>query len=609
MNKKNISFLKSILLTSFWTFLLAELFFAFIYFFIINIIQFAQIFAISLFSSWFWANSEIFQPLTVIIFWIWLILISIITFIEIATIIAITVYDYYKDDHIPLKSLVYFVFDRLKKIFNWKILPIFVFILLLPKEHIWASWLYNLEIPPFIMDWILQNSLYLSIFIVFVLFIIIFVYKSLFLIHILILEKNDNIFSAFAKSFSFTKQVWFYSILKLNIKAIYFSFIAIVCIFLFFSLFEIFIIYCFGFLWNFLVFLLTIINYLENFLFFAVPWVILFSLLSFFYIDKSDFSENRFFKLFNFASKNKTIERWKNIKYLLKKFWKKKIIFVSWIIFVFLFFLSAFFIKIEKIEIKDIDFISHRWYLHNSWEDFIENTMKAIENAYESWANIIEIDIFENKDWNLYLSHDPNLKRISWINREISDMSDKEIDDIILSDWSHIPRLEEVLEFAKEKRVIILIEPKIHWKEKNLYQKVVDLINKYDIHKFVKVHSLSLKTVLEIDKLDPKIEVWYTIFWWVWDLSLIPVDFFSIQETAMKSSLVKRVHLSGRKIYIWTLNETENLKKYLFMWIDWIITDELELLEKDVKKLKQDLINKPQYYIDFFWIKLFIPST
>ncbi|PZM83845.1 hypothetical protein DLH72_03255 [Candidatus Gracilibacteria bacterium] len=305
MNKKNISFLKSILLTSFGTFLLAELFFAFIYFFIINIIQFAQIFAISLFSSGFGANSEIFQPLTVIIFGIGLILISIITFIEIATIIAITVYDYYRDDHIPLKSLVYFVFDRLKKIFNWKILPIFVFILLLPKEHIGASGLYNLEIPPFIMDGILQNSLYLSIFIVFVLFIIIFVYKSLFLIHILILEKNDNIFSAFAKSFSFTKQVGFYSILKLNIKAIYFSFIAIVCIFLFFSLFEIFIIYCFGFLGNFLVFLLTIINYLENFLFFAVPGVILFSLLSFFYIDKNDFSENRFFKLFNFASNPK----------------------------------------------------------------------------------------------------------------------------------------------------------------------------------------------------------------------------------------------------------------------------------------------------------------
>ena len=61
---------------------------------------------------------------------------SLVTFLEIATIIAISVYDYYRDDHIPLKSLFFFVWERLKNVLNYRFLPIFLIILFFPKEHI-----------------------------------------------------------------------------------------------------------------------------------------------------------------------------------------------------------------------------------------------------------------------------------------------------------------------------------------------------------------------------------------------------------------------------------------------------------------------------------------
>jgi len=46
---------------------------------------------------------------------------------------------------------------------------------------------------------------------------------------------------------------------------------------------------------------------------------------------------------------------------------------------------------------------------------------------------------------------------------------------------------------------------------------------------------------------------------------MIPVDFYSVQETIVSKSLIKNIHTNNKKIYLWTLNSTENLEKYLFM--------------------------------------------
>ena len=117
-NERKISLMKSVILTSLWSFLLAEAFFWLIYYFLVNLIQWVQIILTSFFV-WVETNSGIFNPISIIIFSIWLIIISLVTFLEIATIIAISVYDYYRDDHIPLKSLFFFVWERLKNVLNY----------------------------------------------------------------------------------------------------------------------------------------------------------------------------------------------------------------------------------------------------------------------------------------------------------------------------------------------------------------------------------------------------------------------------------------------------------------------------------------------------------
>ena len=86
-------------------------------------------------------------------------------------------------------------------------------------------------------------------------------------------------------------------------------------------------------------------------------------------------------------------------------------------------------------------------------------------------------------------------------------MTSREMDKIILPDGSHIPRLEEVFILAKEDNITLLVEPKIHGKEKNLYEELVRLVKKYDMYDLVRVHSLSLPTALAIKNLEPRLKV------------------------------------------------------------------------------------------------------
>lgn len=606
-NERKISLMKSVILTSLWSFLLAEAFFWMIYYFLVNFIQWIQIILTSFFV-WVETNSGIFNPISIIIFSIWLIIISLVTFLEIATIIAISVYDYYRDDHIPLKSLFFFVWERLKNVLNYRFLPIFLIILFFPKEHIWFSWLYSLEIPPFILTWIFENILYTSLFAVFTLAIIYFVYKSIFVIHIILLEKDENIISAVKKSFALTKQIWFWKMMKIFFSTLYLSLLVDIFIIIIFSLIIFLLFSFFENLWSFSLFIMAIIQFSIKFLIITLPWIIFLATLTVKYIEIQFFSENKFKNTFWFFwDYPDFVKRWKNVRFLLDKFWAKTLAIFS-LLFILIFSLFwYFFVSVKKFEIKDVEIIAHRWYLYENWmQVYIENTLKAIENAHKKEADMIEFDVFENKEGNLYVSHDPNLKRIAKVNKNISDMTDAELDSIVLSDWSHIPKIEEILEYWKKNNVKLLIEPKIHWKEKNLYKKVADLIKKYDIYDIAKVHSLSLKTVLEIKKIDPKIQVWYTVFWWIWNIWMIPVDFYSVQETIVSKSLIKNIHTNNKKIYLWTLNSTENLEKYLFMWVDWFITDQVELIRSQIDNLKKAKDREPIYYLELFWYKILI---
>ncbi len=82
-----------------------------------------------------------------------------------------------------------------------------------------------------------------------------------------------------------------------------------------------------------------------------------------------------------------------------------------------------------------------------------ENTIPSIEASARLKVDAIEFDIRLTKDGALILFHDPNLLRIAGTNRNISDMTLKEINMTITKSGHPIPVISEAFEAAGNVRL------------------------------------------------------------------------------------------------------------------------------------------------------------
>ena len=122
---------------------------------------------------------------------------------------------------------------------------------------------------------------------------------------------------------------------------------------------------------------------------------------------------------------------------------------------------------------KDKEFLTKNKIAHRGIHNlYLENTLPAFEEAIRK-NYTIELDVRLSKDNIVVVFHDYNLKRIFDINRNIHDLTLKEI-----KKYQYIPTLEETLKFIQGK-VPILIEIKYDSRIGILEKETSCLLNNY----------------------------------------------------------------------------------------------------------------------------------
>ncbi len=152
-----------------------------------------------------------------------------------------------------------------------------------------------------------------------------------------------------------------------------------------------------------------------------------------------------------------------------------------------------------------------------------------------------------------------------------------------------------------------MIEPKLHGKEQHLYDSLIELYKRYDMYDLVSIQSLSLPSLMEIRKRDPRIQIGYIIFGGMGNFSAINVDFYSIQETIAQTRTINTIHATGKKVYIWTVNSQEYIDTYLRMGVDGIITDEVPLVREEIQGVLDRERIRPNFVIQFLWYEINLP--
>ena len=215
-----------------------------------------------------------------------------------------------------------------------------------------------------------------------------------------------------------------------------------------------------------------------------------------------------------------------------------------------------------------------------------ENTMSAFKGAQKATAKWIEVDVQKTKDNQYVIFHDDNLSRITGVNGRVFNMRFNELKTLDYGSYfdpkysgEKIPLLAEVMEFAKKNKLNIILDLKNDWANIDYYeQDIIDMINKYDYSKHCVIETPFYKQIRNIKRIDSNIKTAYLIAMPNEELfDLVDADIISVDSVNINSYWINNIHKSGKKVYVWTPNEEEQIRKLLTLEIDNIITDNVDV--------------------------------
>lgn len=255
-----------------------------------------------------------------------------------------------------------------------------------------------------------------------------------------------------------------------------------------------------------------------------------------------------------------------------------------------------------------VEITAHRGYSSRA----PENTMPAFRYAIECGkADFVELDVQETADGILVLAHDVSLKRCTGRNEKVSDLTYDELSALDasrdyrgpgVSDFSgvKIPTLQEVMELCKG-RIGMNIEVK--GTTPNLTEKVVQIIKERGMKEECMISSSRYSVLKKVKELEPDLKCGYIMSVGAGRYYDLPAaDFFSMEAEFVTREIVNELHLRGKEIHVWTVNQTKNLEKMLQLGVDNIITDEPERIFDYIEEVQGLTLDEefflPVYDID-----------
>ncbi len=219
-----------------------------------------------------------------------------------------------------------------------------------------------------------------------------------------------------------------------------------------------------------------------------------------------------------------------------------------------------------------------------------ENTMPAFLAALEVNSDWIELDVHQTKDDYIIVSHDDNILRVSGKDTCVHENTYADLMQLDVGSWfgekfSYVrfSTLEEVLNTVKEKsnKAKLQIEIKPTEFDKNIEQRVTDIIEKCGMADRCVIISLKDTPLKKVKEIKSDAEVAYTMPIAFGNIDEIKwSDCFSIEATNITANTVERIHKANKKCYVWTVNTPENVQHLVDCNVDVILTDNPVMLRE-----------------------------
>ena len=230
-----------------------------------------------------------------------------------------------------------------------------------------------------------------------------------------------------------------------------------------------------------------------------------------------------------------------------------------------------------------------------------ENTIPAFQMCIDNRCPAAELDVQMLADGTVVVLHDDNLKRTTGLDKSVWEVTYDEIKDLDNGSFfdasfsgTTIPTLDEVIRLAgREKDKLFLnIEIKRNGHDEGIVEKVVEIIRENNYMDYCDVTSIDYETIEDVRKIDPEILTAYTTVVGIGDIgSLDAADIISITETFATYENIDLIHRAGKRVFVWTVNDEETIKKLISLNTDAILTNDPDLCRKIISQYDSNILN------------------
>lgn len=218
-----------------------------------------------------------------------------------------------------------------------------------------------------------------------------------------------------------------------------------------------------------------------------------------------------------------------------------------------------------------------------------ENSLSSIRAALEKEIDFVEIDVQLTKDGVVVLAHDLDLKRVAGAPLNVSELTYAEIAGLDIGylfaeefNGERIPTLAEALQEVKgQAKLLVDLKPYGYIEE--LANKVVDLVQEYNMVNQVYIQSFEYKALEAVRRANSEIKIGQILFLAAGDLSAFDVDFYTIEQSMLSHKFIRDARQNNREVWVWTVNKESDIKEVLKYDIDGIITDYPDRVKKQLE--------------------------
>jgi len=219
--------------------------------------------------------------------------------------------------------------------------------------------------------------------------------------------------------------------------------------------------------------------------------------------------------------------------------------------------------------------IAHRGDSSNA----LENSLESIHRALSLSVDMIEIDIRRSRDNGLYVMHDKLTGRTAGKNIDIERANSEKIARVRLKNNESIPTLEDVLQLVAGKCGLNL-EVKSSGAGALTAQYL--LTSGYKGH--ILVSSFQADEVAAARRVMPHLPA--SMIFDVFVTRAIPTylaqgyNVISLRKTTVNEELVAACHDQGLRVYVWTVDEEDEMRKLIVWGVDGIYSNRPGVLKE-----------------------------